>query len=196
MKTKVLQRNHSFWTGFVGGLAGGGVASGGMVARSTTIGGVSLPEVVGSELTALMPAPLFNFLHQTIGADAKPIFFYGILVGQCLVFALGGALYNRRINQENRFLQWYDGLLLALVLWLFAGLILLPLSVAGIFGAGLSAGYLAGLLSLGIVGLVFGLLFVLLPRLIARQIAARDVTGEKATALDPGEESYEALSRP
>jgi len=195
MKTKVLQRNHSFWTGFAAALAAGAVASGVMVLLSTTIGGVSLPEVVGSELTALMPPPLFNFLHQTIGADAKHIFFYGILVGQCLVFALGGALYNRRINQENRFLQWYDGLLLALVLWLFAGLILLPLSGAGIFGASLSAGYLAGLLSLGIVGLVFGLLFVLLQRLIARQIAARDVTGEKATALDADEESYGALSR-
>src|SRR5260370_2423581 len=48
---------------------------------------------------------------------------------------------------------------------------------------------------LGIVGLVFGLLFVLLQRLIARQIAARDVTGEKATALDADEESYGALSR-
>jgi DMSO/TMAO reductase YedYZ molybdopterin-dependent catalytic subunit len=195
MKTKVLQRNHSFWTGFVAALAAGAVASGVMLLLSTTIGGVSLPEVVGSELTALMPPPLFNFLHQTIGADAKYIFFYGILVGQCLVFALSGAFYNRRINEENRFLQWYDGLLLALVLWLFVGLILLPLSGVGIFGAGRSAGYLVGLLSLGIVGLVFGLLFVLLQRLIARQIAARDVTGKKAIALDADEESYGALSR-
>src|SRR5260370_19392940 len=143
---------------------------------------------------ALMAPAVLNLLDERKGADAKPIFFYGILVGQCVVFALSGALYNRRINQENRFLQWYDGLVLRLVLWLFAGLILLPLSGAGIFGASLSAGYLAGLLSLGIVGLVFGLLFVLLQRLIARQIAARDVTGEKAIALDADEESYGALS--
>ncbi|HKF36368.1 MAG TPA: molybdopterin-dependent oxidoreductase [Ktedonobacteraceae bacterium] len=195
MKTRVLRHNYSFWTGFVAALAAGAVASGVMLLLSTTIGGVSLPEVVGSELTALMPPSLFNFLHQTIGADAKHIFFYGILVGQCLVFALAGGLYNRRINQENRFLQWYDGLLLALVLWLFVGLILLPISGAGIFGASLSVGYLAGVLSLGIVGLVFGLLFVLLQRLIARQIAARGVTGTKAIALDADEESSGALSR-
>src|SRR5260221_11244018 len=154
MKTKVSQRNHSYWTGFAAALAAGAVACGVMVLLSTTIGGVSLTEVVGSELTALMPPPLFNFLHQTIGADAKHIFFYGILVGQCLVFALGGALYNRGINLENRFLLGYDGLLLAQGLWVFLGLILLLLSGAGLFGAGLRAGYLAGLLSVGIVGWV------------------------------------------
>ncbi len=195
MKTKVLRRNPGFWTGFAAALVAGAVASGVMLLLSTTIGGVSLPEVVGSELTALMPPALFAYLHQTIGADAKHIFFYGILVGQCLVFALSGAFYNRRINAENRFLQWYDGLLLALVLWLFVGLILLPLSGAGIFGAGLSAGYLAGLLSLGVVGLVFGLLFMLLQRWIAMRIAARDVPGKKAVAPEEPEESYGALSR-
>src|SRR5260370_13037771 len=107
MKTKVLQRNHSFWTGFAAALAAGAVASGVMVLLSTTIGGVSLPEVVGSELTALMPPPLFNFLHQTIGADAKHIFFYGILVGQFLLFALGGDRFYLRVHQKNRFLHWY-----------------------------------------------------------------------------------------
>src|SRR5712692_11234897 len=116
MKTKVLQRNHSFWTGFAAALAAGAVASGVMLLLSTTIGGVSLPEVVGSELTALMPPPLFNFLHQTIGAGAKHIFFYGILVGQCLVFALSGAMYNLRINAQGGRLQSYHGLLLAFIL--------------------------------------------------------------------------------
>src|SRR6266404_9684144 len=182
MKKKVISRNYSFWTGFAAALAAGVVASGVMLFLNISFRGVSLPETVGSELTALMPPPMFDYLHRTIGAEAKQIFFYGILVGQCLLFALSGALYNRRVNYENRRLQWYDGLQLALILWLFAGLILLPLSGAGIFGADLSAGYLAGLLSLGIVGLVFGLLFVLLQRLIARQIVARNVTGEKAIA--------------
>src|SRR5260370_8160673 len=126
MKTKVSKSNHSYWTGFAAALAAGAVASGVMVLLSTTIGGVSLPEVVGSELTALIPPPLFNFLHQTIGADAKHIFFYGILVDQCLVFALGGALFHQRINQENWFLTWSVWLLPSLDAWFFPTFLLLP----------------------------------------------------------------------
>ena len=95
MKKKVISRNYSFWTGFAAALAAGVVASGVMLFLSISFGGVSLPETVGSELTALMPPPMFDYLHRTIGAEAKQIFFYGILVGQCLLFALSGALYNR-----------------------------------------------------------------------------------------------------
>ena len=196
MKRILLRLNkNSFWTGFVAALAAGIVASGVMLFTSITFGGVSLPETVGSELTALMPPPLFNYLHQTIGGDAKHYFFYGILVGQCLVFAFSGALYNRRLNAQNRRLQWYDGLLLALLLWLFAGLILLPLTGAGIFGAGLSAGFGAGFLSLGVVGLVFGLLFVLLQRWVAAQVPAKDAESSSAISLDEHKESYGGLSR-
>ena len=192
MKKKVISRNYSFWTGFAAALAAGVVASGVMLFLSISFRGVSLPETVGSELTALMPPPLFDYLHRTIGAEAKQIFFYGILVGQCLLFALSGALYNRRVNYENRRLQWYDGLLLALILWLFAGLILLPLSGAGIFGADLSAGYVVGLLSLGVVGLVFGLLFVLTQRWIAARVAGH---ATKDIVLDENVDSSGAMSR-
>ncbi len=192
MKKKVISRNYSFWTGFAAALAAGVVASGVMLFLSISFGGVSLPETVGSELTALMPPPMFDYLHRTIGAEAKQIFFYGILVGQCLLFALSGALYNRRVNYENRRLQWYDGLLLALILWLFAGLILLPLSGAGIFGADLSAGYVVGLLSLGVVGLVFGLLFVLTQRWITAWVASH---AAKDIVLDENVDSSGAMSR-
>src|SRR5712692_11499509 len=110
MDTKSLPRKQRFWIGFAAGLAAGVIASGVMLFVSITANGISLPEVFGSELTALMPPPLFEYLHQTIGGDAKHYLFYGIFVGQCLIFALSGALYNSRINRQNRGLQWYDGL--------------------------------------------------------------------------------------
>src|SRR5205085_12168472 len=60
MNRKFTRRNNSFWTGFTAALAAGTVASGVMLFLNLSIGGVSLPEVFGSELTALMPPPLFN----------------------------------------------------------------------------------------------------------------------------------------
>ena len=159
--SKFSQWNNSFWTGFSAALAAGAIATGIMLLLSVSFGGVSLPETFGSDLTALMPPPLFDYLHQIIGGDAKHYLFYGIIVGQCLVFALSGGLYNWLADRQNRILQWFDGLLLALILWLFAGVILLPLSGAGIFGADLTIGFSNGLLSLAIVGIVFGSLFVL-----------------------------------
>src|SRR6266566_3976718 len=195
MKKKVISRNYSFWTGFAAALAAGVVASGVMLFLSISFRGVSLPETVGSELTALMPPPMFDYLHRTIGAEAKQIFFYGILVGQCLLFALSGALYNRRVNYENQRLQWYDGLLLALILWLFAGLILLPLSGAGVFGANLDTGISNGLLSLAIVGIVFGLLFVFLQRGIALQTSRRDAERSGTSSLDEHGNVYRTMSR-
>jgi DMSO/TMAO reductase YedYZ molybdopterin-dependent catalytic subunit len=196
MKNRNLsKRNRSFWTGFAAALAAGAVASGIMVLLSVTFGGVSLPETFGSELTALMPPPLFDYLHQTIGGDAKHYLFYGILIGQCLVFALSGALYNQRINRQNRGLQWYDGLLLALILWLFAGIILLPLSGAGIFGAGLNTGFITGLLSLAISGIVFGLLFVLFQHWIAARMPGPEAAGSDSSSLDEDEKSYATISR-
>ncbi len=174
MKRIALLSKNSFWTGFAAALAAGAVASAVMLLLNVLIGGVSLPDAFGSELTALMPLSVFDYLHRTIGDNAKHYLFYGILVGQCLVFALSGALYNRRINIKNRRLQWYDGLLLAFLLWLFAGLIFLPLTGAGIFGADLSTGFGLGLLSLAVVGIVFGLVFVLIQRWIAAQMSRQD----------------------
>jgi DMSO/TMAO reductase YedYZ molybdopterin-dependent catalytic subunit len=192
MKRIALLSKNSFWTGFAAALAAGAVASSVMLLLNVLIGGVSLPDAFGSELTALMPLPVFDFLHRTIGDNAKHYLFYGILVGQCLVFALSGALYNRRINVKNRRLQWYDGLLLAFLLWLFAGLIFLPLSGAGIFGADLSTGFGLGLLSLGVVGIVFGLLFVLIQRWIVAQMSRQDaVASDRSIPSAPSPRSGE-----
>src|SRR6266852_3357849 len=153
METKYVRRNR-FWTGFAAGLAAGVAASGVMLFLSASFGGVSLPEAVGAALTALMPPLVFEYLHRLIGGDAKHYLFYGILVGQCLVFALSGGLCNlivgkriaarmagmlRQEGEEYSYtnppLLWYHGLLLVVILWLFTGLVFLPLTGAGIFGA-------------------------------------------------------------
>src|SRR5438477_6449952 len=192
---KYSPHKHSFLTGFIAALAAGAIATGIMLLLSVTFDGISLPETFGSDLTALMPPPLFDYLHQIIGGDAKHYLFYGIIVGQCLVFALSGGLYSWLAKRQNRVLQWIDGLLLALILWLFAGVILLPLSGAGIFGAGLTIGFSNGLLSLAIVGIVFGSLFVLFQHWLTVRMSRQNAAPGSADSLDKQEYSPGALSR-
>ncbi len=193
--SKFSQRKNSFWIGFTAALAAGAIATVIMLLLSASFGGVSLPETFGSDLTALMPPPLFDYLHQIIGGDAKRYLFYGIIVGQCLVFALSGGLYNWLADRQNRVLQWFDGLLLALILWLFAGVILLPLSGAGIFGADLTIGFSNGVLSLAIVGIVFGSLFVLFQHWLTVRMSRQNEAPGSADSLDEQEYSPGALSR-
>ncbi len=193
--SKFSQRKNSFWIGFTAALAAGAIATVIMLLLSASFGGVSLPETFGSDLTALMPPPLFDYLHQIIGGDAKHYLFYGIIVGQCLVFALSGGLYNWLADRQNRVLQWFDGLLLALILWLFAGVILLPLSGAGIFGADLTIGFSNGVLSLAIVGIVFGSLFVLFQHWLTVRMSRQNAAPGSADSLDKQEYSPGALSR-
>jgi DMSO/TMAO reductase YedYZ molybdopterin-dependent catalytic subunit len=196
---KYPERKQSFWTGFTAALAAGAIATGIMLILSVSFDGVSLPETFGSDLTALMPPPLFNYLHQLIGGDAKHYLFYGIIVGQCLVFALSGGLYNWLVNRQNRVLHWFDGLLLALILWLFAGVILLPLSGAGVFGADLSSSFRNGLLSLAIVGIVFGSLFVIFQRWLTARRLRQNAALSSNSPLDqdnsPGAVSRRTLLR-
>ena len=193
--SKFSQRKNSFWIGFTAALAAGAIATVIMLLLSASFGGVSLPETFGSDLTALMPPPLFDYLHQIIGGDAKHYLFYGIIVGQCLVFALSGGLYNWLADRQNRVLQWFDGLLLALILWLFAGVILLPLSGAGFFGADLTIGFSDGLLSLAIVGIIFGSLFVLFQHWLTVRMSRQNAAPGSADSLDKQEYSPGALSR-
>lgn len=162
-----LSRKQLFKTGFTSGAAAGIVASVVMLLVSVTLSGISLPEVFGSALTQLMPPELFAFLHRLIGGDAKHYFFYGILVGQCLVFALAGGLYNLLFSsakftarRPSGQLRWSDGLLVAALLWLLVGVVFLPLTGVGIFGMFLTIGLVNSMLSLAAVGIVFGLLFV------------------------------------
>ncbi len=162
MKMAFLRRKSPFALGFLAGFGAGIVASALMLILNVTGNGVSLPDEFGSELTALMPPSMFEYLHQVIGADAKYILFVIVLLGQCLVFALSGAFFYERIRAQVDRLRWYHGLILAAMLWSFAGVILLPLSSAGIFGANLEVGIVKGMISLALVGVAFGMLFVLL----------------------------------
>jgi DMSO/TMAO reductase YedYZ molybdopterin-dependent catalytic subunit len=197
MRKKVLRRKNSFGIGFAAGLAAGTIATGVMLLLSVTFGGISLPEVFGSELTGLMPPAWFDYLHRTIGADAKHYLFYGILVGQCLVFALSGAIFNQRANPQGRRLEWQQGSLLAFILWLFTGLLLLPVTGSGVFGANLNTGIGAGLISLAVVGVVFGLLFVLIQRWITTHMPDEDAVEvqEASRKAMLEEEDYGRLSR-
>lgn len=186
MKIAFSRRKSPFTLGFLAGLAAGIVASAAMLILSATGYGVSLPEEFGSELTAIIPPNLFEFLHQAIGADSKHILFYIVLVGQCLVFAFCGAIYYRRVYEQSDDdrPKWYHGLILAAILWLFAGVILLPLSQAGVFAANLEVGFVKGMLSLAIIGLVFGLLFVLITNWLVSIQPAQSAAGESARKRD------------
>lgn len=188
MNRNGVSRKRRFQAGFVAGLAAGIVASGIMLLLSVLWDGISLPEVFGSALTALMPPSSFNVLQHVIGGNAKYYFFYCILVGQCLVFALSGALYTLRLSPKGQRLEWYQGLLLALILWLFVGLVLLPLTGAGIFGAQLTIGYGNSMLSLAVVGVVFGLVFVYVQNWLAtrKQVAGDVHKTDKQERLRPG----------
>lgn len=163
-----FSRKQRFGIGFLAGLIAGVIASIVMLILSVTFNGVSLPEAAGATFTALIPLPVFAYLHQVIGGDAKHYLFYGILVGQFLVFALSGGLCNL-VTASPRFvkdsasqeqLHWLVGIALAFILWLLTGLLFLPFAGAGIFGSGLVIGVGNTMISLAIVGLVFALLFV------------------------------------
>jgi DMSO/TMAO reductase YedYZ molybdopterin-dependent catalytic subunit len=166
-------------------LGAGIAASGAMILLNATSGGLSLPQELGSELLALTPGSVFAFVHQFLGANAKYYFFAIVLIGQCVIFALGGALYNRYVNAQNQPLRWSHGLLLALILWLLAGVVLLPLTGSGVFGANLTVGLTGGLLSLAVVGLVFGVLWVIAQRWMVESWSA---SAQTATATRTGVE--------
>ncbi len=191
---KLLRRNNKFGIGFASGLAAGVIATGVMLLLNVTVGGVSLPEEFGSAITGIMPPSWFEYLHQTIGADSKHYLFFIILVGQCLVFALCGAIFNQRANPSGKRLEWQQGSLLAFILWLLTGLILLPAIGSGIFGANLTAGPGAGAISLAVVAIDFGLFFVLIQRWITAHIPDVDEVGEtqqaaRKAALDEEDDS-------
>jgi len=196
MKTIEESRKRSFRIGFIAGLAAGFVASCIMELLSILMYGISLPEVFGSKLTALMPPAVFAYLHQLIGPDAKYYLFYIIFAGQCLVFALSGVLFNLFFGSQGQRLQWYYGLLLAAILWLFTGFVLLPLTDVGIFGAQLSIGVVNSMLSLAVVGIIFGLLFIYAQNwLRARAQATPGIDKIDKQRLTPLEDTEEGISR-
>ncbi|HEU5229626.1 MAG TPA: molybdopterin-dependent oxidoreductase [Ktedonobacteraceae bacterium] len=182
-------RKQRFGTGFLAGLIAGIVASILMLILSVTFNGVSLPEAAGAAFTALVPLPVFEYLHRTIGGDAKHYLFYGILVGQFLVFALSGGLCDliagsprfAKNSSSQGHLHWLAGIILAFLLWLITGLIFLPVTGSGIFGSLLAIGMGRTMISLAVVGLVFGLLFVYIQNwLVQYHLDKQGVAGGEA----------------
>ena len=98
-ENKDRAEKNPFWIGFAAGLVAGAIATGVMLLLIASFGGITLPEVVGSALILLMPPSWFDFLHQVVGAEAKHYLFYGIVIGQCLVFAL--IAYPNNLVQEE-----------------------------------------------------------------------------------------------
>ncbi|WP_052890618.1 molybdopterin-dependent oxidoreductase [Thermogemmatispora carboxidivorans] len=158
-----LSAQEAFFAGSGAGLLAGLASSGCMLLLNAFAHGVSLPEQVGATITALMPLSLFQLLQQLLGDEAKRYLLVCVILGQCLVFAVSGGLHLlarlRFLPKPDREPGLGDGLLLAASLWLFAGLVVLPLTGAGLFGASLSIGWFNSMWSLAVSGLVFALLF-------------------------------------
>ncbi len=181
MGTIPTSNKQRFNTGFLAGFLAGILATSVMLLLSITFSGVSLPDILSSAIALGMPLPLFQYLHSIFGADSKYYLFYIVLVGQCLVFALSGGLCNLLLGStgfqskkwidEQGQLHWSTGLILALILWLFAGFIFLPLTNSGVFGSQLLIGPLNTIGSLAVVQLVFGILFIFIQNwLVLRSI--------------------------
>jgi DMSO/TMAO reductase YedYZ molybdopterin-dependent catalytic subunit len=180
MQTLVLTRKQRFADGFFAGLFASLPTSLLMMILSL-FGGVSLPDQVASAISVTLPPPAFEYLHTLFGDAAKEYLLVAVLIGQCLVFALGGGLYHLLLT-GSRLTIWRDergqlrlvsGVVLALVLWLFTGLLFLPLLDVGIFGALLPSGWFGTAVSLAIEGLVFGLLFMFSQRWLVVRAEAR-----------------------
>jgi DMSO/TMAO reductase YedYZ molybdopterin-dependent catalytic subunit len=195
MEANEARRNRRGWIGFAAGLMAGVAATGIVLWLNVAFGGVSLPEAVGAALTLLLPVSWFDALHHLLGVDAKHDLFFLLLVGQCLVFALSGALFQRIVTPAGHQIKWSQGFLLALLLWLLTGLILLPITGAGIFGAQLQARLGIGLLSLTIVGVAFAVLLVLLQRWLMARFPAQPAEQAPERQTRRGEESVSTLSR-
>ena len=282
MQTSIISRRQRFNTGFLAGLLAGIVATLLMLLLSLLGLGISLPEVFGSFFTQLLPPSAFDYLHTIIGGDAKHYLFYGIVVGQCLVFAVSGGLwglfanassesivdeapssdktltrgvstldrsenadsgevstsaknahvetslvgamptsertehaasevsaneqpgpneqtesseqagrpqgiaptmdeqgseespYHRKGNHKGP--PWLHSALLVAILWLLVGLVFLPLTGAGVFGASLTVGVAKTMFSLAVIGVLFGVLLVYLYNQFTSQFISRFIT--------------------
>ncbi|GCF07216.1 molybdopterin-dependent oxidoreductase [Dictyobacter arantiisoli] len=180
-----------FKRGALAGLLAGILASLIMLLLSLTIGSTSLPEALGSSIAQTLPLPIFSYLHDLLGVDAKRYLFAIILIGQCLVFALFGGLCNLFVDRL-KFGQWRDeqgdlsystGLTLSGILWLFSGLIFLPLTGSGVFGSQLPTGVSSTMASLALTGIAFGLIFILIHNwLVWRSLRLNNAAGDSETA--------------
>jgi DMSO/TMAO reductase YedYZ molybdopterin-dependent catalytic subunit len=174
------------------GLLAGGVAAllatGEQLLVRALWGAPSLPELLGNRVARLFPPSLFETFVGVLGSNAKHLLFYGMVTGQGLVLAAIGAGYvgaRRRLARDRwgAAPRWEEALGLCAGLWLLAGLVVMPLAGAGVFGSGLAAGTDAALSALG-AAVIYALSYVGIQRvMVMRQgrAAALNVDGP----LDP-----------
>jgi len=91
----------------------------------------SLPERVMEWLLVFVPLDLFERGLQQFGANAKDIALVGTQVGMAIVLIAVGALTVHRVSRP-----WLT-VLVGLGLWLFAMVIVMPVTGAGLFATGL-----------------------------------------------------------
>lgn len=168
------ENRRTFVTGLLAGLLAG-IPTTGLMALFSLVGGASLPELLASTIALSLPLSLFETLRASFGADAKHYLYYIVLIGQCLIFALCGGGYLLLLKFPRFAFTWDEtdrlrplaGLLLGLLLWLFANLLFLPLTGGGLFGSELPGGIFQTTGSLAIAGITFGLLFVFIQHWLA-----------------------------
>lgn len=194
MEFSSMTRKERFNRGCIAGILAGILASCIMLLLSLLTGGISLPEALGSAIAQILPLPIFNYLHEHLGGDAKEYLFYIILVGQCLVFALFGGLgnllvdrlhfSNGQLRDAQGDLPYKVGLGIAFVLWLFSGLVFLPITGSGVFGSLLVTGTVTTMINLAVTGIAFGLIFILLHNwLVWQSVKMTTRGGSKAAAI-------------
>jgi len=204
METLIFSKKQRFNIGFLAGLLAGILATGIMELLSLLAGGLSLPSALGSAIVQSMPLPIFDYLHRTIGGDAKYYLFSLILMGQCLIFALSGGLWNLALGtkgsgiwyDKQEQLRWSAGFVLAFLLLLLTGCIFLPLTRAGFFGSQLVIGTFSTIVSLVIVGAIFAFLYIFIQNWLAlRHVQKSTNTTVPASMLKETQQKRRRLIR-
>ena len=119
-----MKQSRSFWSGVDAGCAFVIVT---LLAR-TLAGLPTLPELAQDRLVLLLPGPLFAFVLDHLLYLGKPLLFVSLLLAQVVLGGIVGIVLGR----------WRRLWDIALVLWLFTGVIVLPLVGQGIFAGSLA----------------------------------------------------------
>jgi DMSO/TMAO reductase YedYZ molybdopterin-dependent catalytic subunit len=124
----------------MGGVAAAASAAVGMTFLRGALAVRTVPERVMEWVLIFIPIEFFGYVIQRFGFDAKRYALYGSTVGMLVVLAMLGALALRG--------RWSVGAIfvLALALWLFVMVVIMPLTDAGFFAVDLVDGTAAAII--------------------------------------------------
>ncbi len=126
---------------------------------------LTITELAADWFTTVIPAPLFDYLLETLSFSAKPLMFIGLLVAQVLVGGGIGALYGRitDMSPASPLREWWRASGFSFLLWLLSMMALVPALGGGFFASAVPGGpfrfVLASLASYAVYGLSLGYLF-------------------------------------